>query len=100
MAEKKSTLVKAETRSGIKLVIDERIKEDARLLFYLSKLQDKNIPDIDKNPFMFQFFELIFGTDGLPQFLNEVAAHHDGIADVRSLLEEVNDIFEALKLKN
>lgn len=100
MAEKNKSIIKAETRSGIKLVINERIKEDARLLFYLSKLQDKEISDMDKNPYLFKFLELIFGSEGITTFMNEVAAHHDGVADIKSLIEEINDVFEALKLKN
>ena len=32
--------------------------------------------------------------------MNEVAYHHDGVADSPALMEELNDIFEVIGLKN
>ena len=101
MADKKDNLIKATTKSGIKLVIDKRVKDDTRLLFYLSQLQNKSLSEMEQSTLLFQLLGLIFGSnDGLAIFLNEVAAHHDGVADPKNVLAELQDLFDALKLKN
>ena len=101
MADKNVNIVTAKTKSGIKFTIDKRVKDDTRLLFYLSQLQDKSKTEMEQNSLLFQLLGLIFGSnDGLAAFLNEVAAHHDGVADPQNVLEELSDIFDALKIKN
>ena len=101
---KKSTnenIVKGKTKSGIQFTLDKRIKDDARLLFWLSRIQNEELEVMDRNQALFSLLELIFGSGaGLGTFLNEVAAKHDGIADITSLMEELNDMFEALAIKN
>lgn len=101
---KKSTnenIVKGKTSSGIQFTLDKRIKDDARLLFWLSRIQNDELSVMERNKALFSLLELIFGSgEGLNVFLNEVAAKHDGIADITSLMNELNDMFEALAIKN
>lgn len=101
---KKSTnenIVKGKTSSGIQFTLDKRIKDDTRVLFWLSRIQNENLEVMERNQALFSLLELIFGSgDGLNTFLNEVAAKHDGIADITSLMNELNDMFEALAIKN
>ena len=101
---KKSTsenIVSGKTSSGIQFTLDKRIKDDARLLFWLSRIQNEELSVMERNKALFSLLELIFGSgEGLNVFLNEVAAKHDGIADVTNLMNELNDMFEALAIKN
>ena len=101
---KKSTnenIVKGKTSSGIQFTLDKRIKDDTRVLFWLSRIQNENLEVMERNQALFSLLELIFGSgDGLNTFLNEVAAKHDGIADITSLMNELNDMIEALAIKN
>ena len=101
---KKSTnenIVKGQTSSGIQFTLDKRIKDDTRVLFWLSRIQNDSLEVMERNQALFSLLELIFGSgDGLNTFLNEVAAKHDGIADITSLMNELNDMFEALAIKN
>lgn len=101
---KKSTnenIVKGKTSSGIQFTLDKRIKDDARLLFWLSRIQRDDLEVMERNNALFSLLELIFGSgDGLNAFLNEVANKHDGVADITSLMNELNDMFEALAIKN
>lgn len=94
-------IVKGKTRTGIQFTLDKRVKDDARLLFWLSRIQNESLEVMERNQALFSLLELIFGSGaGLNVFLNEVAAKHDGIADITSLMEELNDMFEALAVKN
>lgn len=97
-------IVTGETRSGIKFAIDKRIKDDSRALFYVRNMRKKIDSTEDKlkaTDAVYSLLELVFGSNGgLETFLNEVAYHHDGVADVTSLMEELTDIFEAVDLKN
>lgn len=101
---KKSTnenIVKGKTSSGIQFTLDKRIKDDARLLFWLSRIQRDDLEVMERNNALFSLLELIFGSgEGLNAFLNEVANKHDGVADITSLMNELNDMFEALAIKN
>ena len=101
---KKSTnenMVTGKTSTGIKFTLDKRIKEDARLLFWLSKIQNEDLDVMERNKALFSLLELIFGSgEGLNTFLNEVAVKHDGVADISSLMNELNEMFEALAVKN
>ena len=49
---------------------------------------------------MYALLELIFGKEGLMVFLDAVASVHEGVAKPDVLMQELNDIFEACKLKN
>lgn len=94
-------IVKGITRSGLKFQIDKRIKDDVRAMRYLTMMQDKRLDVFGKSQSLFSLLELMFGTqESLNIFLDEVAALHNGVADVPNLIEELTDIFEAVKLKN
>ena len=95
-------MVKGTTKSGIKFQIDERIKEDARFLYYLSKAQNKNSDDaMEKSDALMGMLKLIFGSDeGVILFMNEVAAHNDGVCEMATMMSELNEIFEAMNAKN
>ena len=98
---KNENIVTGKTSSGIKFTLDKRVKDDARLLFWLSRIQNEDLEVMERNKALFALLELIFGSgEGLNVFLNEVAAKHDGIADITSLMNELNDMFEALAIKN
>ena len=100
-------IVAGETKSGIKFQIDKRIKDDARTLLYIRNM--RKYKDMSASPeneekateAVFSILELIFGSgDGLMTFMNEVAYHHDGVADVNALLLELTEIFDLIDLKN
>lgn len=95
-------MVKGKTKSGIKFQIDERVKEDARFLYYMSKIQNKNSDDVvEKNNAIMDLMKLIFGSDeGIIQFMNAVASTNDGICDVKTMVSELTDMFEAMNAKN
>lgn len=98
---KKSTIIKGETQTGIKYQIDTRIKDDARFLLYLTRIQANESTELEKGNALMSILKLFFGTDeGIEAFFSEVAAKHDGVADVTSLLNELNDIFDAMSAKN
>ena len=101
---KKSTnenIVKGKTSSGLQFTLDKRVKDDARLLFWLSRIQRDDLEVMERNQALFSLLEIIFGSgEGLNTFLNEVASKHDGVADITSLMSELNDMFEALAIKN
>ena len=103
MAKRKTddNIVQGKTSTGIKFTLDKRIKDDARVLYWITKMDDEKLEMMERNNALFSLLELIFGSDdNLSVFLNEVAAKHDGVADVGSLIGELHDMFEALKLKN
>lgn len=94
-------LIEGETRTGLKFKIDERVKDDTRCLYLLSRMQKESLSMMDKNVALFDLLEVVFGSgDEFNTFLNEVAFRHNGVADARSLIDEITDIFEAVKLKN
>jgi len=94
-------LVEGITRTGIKFKIDKRIKDDARVMLYLTQMQNKSLDVFRQSEALFSLLELMFGTqDGLKVFMNEVAAHHNGVADIPSLIQELTDLFSSINLKN
>ena len=95
----KSTIVKGTTSSGLGFQIDSRIKDDVRLLYYLTKANKENVSSMDKVDAVMSMLGLIFG-DNLEVFIEEVARRHNGVADVNSLVSEVTEIFDAISLKN
>lgn len=98
---KDENIIKGKTQTGIEFTLDKRIKDDARLLFWMARIQNKDLSLQEQNSALFALLEVIFGSgEGLKVFLNEVAAKHDGVADVQSLFVELNDMFEALQIKN
>jgi len=94
-------MVKGKTKSGIKFNLDERIKDDARLLYLLTSMQDESIEPQERSKYVFKLIKMIFGSEeGVMTFMDEVSARHDGVCDVASMLTELNDMFEALNAKN
>lgn len=93
-------MVKGKTKSGIKYQLNEKVKDDARVMYLLVQMQREEIPVEDKGRYVFDLLELMFGKDGVPVFMNEVAATHNGVCDVPSLLAELTEMFDALKAKN
>lgn len=94
-------MVKGKTKSGIKFQMDERIKDDARFLYYLSKAQDQEAGIEEQSKAITGILKLIFGTDeGVIQFMDAVAAVNDGICDVKTMLAELTEMFDALNAKN
>ena len=99
--EVKDYLVSGTTKSGIAYTIDTRVRKDSRLLHQLVRLQSKKLNEFDRAEALYFLLDLLFGGDeGVFIFQNEVALHHDGICTHETLMAELNDIFEALNLKN
>ena len=94
-------VVKGKTKSGINYQLDSRIKDDARFLYYLTKAQDEEADVSDISKAVMNLLQLIFGTDeGVIGFMNAVAAMHDGVCDVKNMLAELTEMFDALNAKN
>ena len=94
-------MVKGKTKSGIKFQIDERIRDDARFLYYLSKAQDKESGIEEQSKAITGILKLVFGNDeGVITFMNAVAATNKGICDVQTMLSELTEIFDAINAKN
>lgn len=99
--EVKDYLVSGTTKSGIAYTIDTRVRKDSRLLHQLVRLQSKKLNEFNRAEALYFLLDLMFGGDeGVFIFQNEVALHHDGICTYETLMAELNDIFEALNLKN
>lgn len=94
-------MVKGKTKSGIKFQLDERIKDDARFMYYLAKALDSEADMGEQSKAVLGILKLIFGTDeGVITFMNTVAACNDGICNVEKLLAELKEMFDALDAKN
>lgn len=94
-------MVTKKTKSGIEFSIDERIKDDARLIRYLVKIQNKKLSENDKMQAVFDMIDFIFGSgDGADVFMAAVAEHHDGICSVDALVGELREIFTLINAKN
>ena len=94
-------MVKGKTKSGIRFQIDERIKSDARFIYYLSKMSNKDVEISETSNALMGMLQLIFGSDeGVFGFMNAVAASNDGVCDVEKMLTELSDIFDHLNAKN
>lgn len=94
-------MVKGKTKSGIKFQMDERIKDDARFLYYLAKAQDDKEDVGEKSKAIIGILKLIFGNDdGVINFMNAVAASNNGICNVEVMLSELSEMFDAINAKN
>lgn len=94
-------MVKGKTKSGIKFQIDERIKDDARFLYYLARAQDEEADVTDQSKAIMGILKLIFGTDeGVINFMDAVAAVNGGVCNVKTMLAELTEMFEAINAKN
>lgn len=94
-------MTKGKTKSGIKFQIDERIKSDARFIYYLAKAQDDDADVGEKSNAINGILKLIFGTDeGVIGFMNTVAAQNNGICTAEVMLSELTEMFDAINAKN
>lgn len=94
-------MITGTTKSGIAYIIDARVRNDSRFLHYTVRMKNKTLSAVDRTSALFNLLGLLFGgDDGVALFENEVAIHHDGVCSVDTFLVELNDIFEALNLKN
>lgn len=94
-------MVKGKTKSGIEFTLNEKIKDDARFLYYITRLKNDSIEDESKIDDVYNMLKLIFGSDeGMIGFMNAVAAVHDGVCDKDVLISELNEMFEAINAKN
>ena len=94
-------MVKGITKSGIKFQIDERIKDDARFLYYMAKSQDDEADIAERSKAVMGVFKLIFGSDeGVIEFMNTVASTNNGICDADVMVSELNEMLDAIKAKN
>ena len=94
-------MISGKTKSGIKFNLDERIKDDARVLYMLVQIQSDKVEVERKGVLVFDMLRMIFGTDeGVMTFMDSVAQKHDGICSTEVLLKELNEIFDALGAKN
>lgn len=92
-------MVNGKTKSGIKFSINENIKDDARLLYYLTKAQTSNEPTEQSNA-VFSLLKLIFGSEeSLVVFMDAVASTHEGICNTTIMMSEITEMFEAINLK-
>ena len=94
-------MVKGKTKSGIQFQLDERIKDDARFLYYLAKAQDDEADMGEKSKAIMGILKLVFGNDdGVINFMNAVASTNKGICNVEVMLSELTEMFDALNAKN
>jgi hypothetical protein len=93
-------MVKGKTKSGIKFQLDERIKDDARFLYYMAKSQDDEADTAEKSKAIMGMLKLIFGNDdGVISFMNAVASTNNGVCSIDVMLSELTEMFEALNAK-
>ena len=93
-------IVKGETKSGIKFQLDSRVKDDARLLFLLTRGQNADDPMVSSKAIM-DLLTLIFGEeDNVMEFMNEVARTHKGVCSTKYLISELCEMLDAIKAKN
>ena len=94
-------MVKGKTKSGISFELDERIKDDSRLLLLLTRIQQKKDDAIEVGKAMNELFDLIFGSfEETYAFMNEVASKNEGICSTEILLAEITEMFNAIQAKN
>lgn len=93
-------MVKGKTKSGIKFEMDERIKDDARVLYYLTALQKPDVEPMEASKGVFDLLGLIFGSqENVLAFMNAVAETNDGVCDTGVMLKELTDMFEVMNAK-
>lgn len=99
--ERGAKMVNGKTKSGIKFQIDERVKDDARFLYYLTKAQDKTADLSEQGKAVVDILTLIFGNEeGVIGFMNAVASVHDGICTTETMMDELTEILSAINAKN
>lgn len=93
-------MVKGKTKSGIKYQLNEAIKDDARVLYILVQMNREDVDVQQKGRYVFDLLEMMFGKEGVPVFMNEVAAVHGGVCKIDAMIAELTEMFDALKAKN
>lgn len=94
-------MVKGKTKSGIKFQIDERIKDDVRFLYFMTKAQSEDADVSEKSKAIMGVLNLIFGNDeGVISFMNAVASTNKGVCTVELMLSELTEMFDAINAKN
>lgn len=92
-------MVKGKTKSGINFKINEKVKDDPRLLLVMQDLQSDDQALQVKS--LKRLLCLLFGgEDGMYSFMDAVASVHDGICEPTALVEELTEIVESLNGKN
>ena len=100
MATKKN-IIKGTTKSGISFQLDENIKNDARIVRYLTKIQKPSVDPMEKSDAFFSLLEKVFGSEeNVTVFMDEVARVNKGLCSMEAMMGELNDMFEALNAKN
>ena len=96
----KSSIVKGTTKSGIEFKMDANIKDDARLLFLLTRAQNSDDP-MSAGKAIMDILTLIFGAeDNVLAFMNEVARTHKGVCKTEFMLAELQEMFDIVNAKN
>lgn len=100
MDDNRDYIIEGQTKSGITFTLDTRVKDDSRFLHCLVKMRDKS-DRMKQAEYMYRLLDMMFGGDeGVLVFENEIAARHGGICTEKELITELQDIFDALKIKN
>lgn len=100
MATKKN-IIKGTTKSGISFQLDENIKNDARIVRFLTKIQRPGGDTFEKSDAFFQLLDKVFGSDeNVTVFMDEVARVNKGVCSMEAMMGELNEMFEALNAKN
>lgn len=94
-------MVKGKTKSGIEFQIDERVKDDMRLLRLFTKMQKPDIEAEEAAKIAMQTIDFIFGgEEGSDAFMDAVAGANGGICNAKTMIKELIEILNACKLKN
>lgn len=93
-------MVKGTTKSGIKYQLDPKIKDDARMLFLLTKAQKQDDP-MEASKCVMSLMTLIFGSDdNVMEFMDAVAEKHDGVCKAKDMAAELQEMIDGLNTKN
>ena len=93
-------MVKGKTKSGLAYTINEKVKDDARVLYYITAIQKDGIEPLEASRMVFDLLSLIFGDDsGVLTFMNAVAEVNDGCFEVPVLIKELTEMFDAIGAK-
>ena len=95
MATKKAVTVEA---GGIKVEVDKRKLNDARLLYAMGKVSDPSLPDEEKLVWYSRMMESVF--DDTYKVMCDLAAVNDGIVEVETYNAFFTDVMEAMSAKN
>ena len=94
-------IVKGTTKSGIKFKLDDKIKDDTRLVFLLTKAQKNEDDPMEASKDIMNLLTLIFGSDdNVLDFMNEVADKHKGVCSTHDMIAEMQEMFDAINSKN